>query len=42
MPQYREMPAPGTRSGQVGEQWERGEYKGFWERKLGKGIKFER
>jgi hypothetical protein len=41
MPQYRGMPGPGSRSGWVGEQGERGGYRGFLERKLGKGIAFE-
>jgi hypothetical protein len=42
MPQYREMPGPESGSGCVGEQgagW--GRYRGFSERKLGKGIAFE-
>jgi hypothetical protein len=37
MPQYRGMPALGSRSGLVGEQWDRG----FSERKQGKWITFE-
>jgi hypothetical protein len=41
MPQYRGMPMPGSRSGWVGEQGNRGEERGFLERKLGKGITFE-
>jgi hypothetical protein len=41
MPQYRGMPGPGSRSGWVGEQGEGRRYKGFLERKLGKGIAFE-
>jgi hypothetical protein len=36
MPQYRGMPGPGSRSGWVGEQGD----KGFLEGKLGKGITF--
>jgi hypothetical protein len=36
MPQYREMPGPGSGSGWVGDQKE-----GFSERKLRKGIAFE-
>jgi hypothetical protein len=32
------MPGPGSRSGWVGEQGERGEDRGFSEGKLGKGI----
>jgi hypothetical protein len=35
------MPGPGSGSGWVGEQGERGGYSGFLERKLGKGITFE-
>jgi hypothetical protein len=38
MPQYREMPGPGSRNGWVGEQGEGEEDRGFSERKLGKGI----
>ena len=34
-------PGTGSRSGWIGEQWERGEDRGFSERKLGKGITFE-
>jgi hypothetical protein len=41
IPQYRGMPGPGSRSGWVGEQGERGRDRGFSERKLGKGITFE-
>jgi hypothetical protein len=41
MPQYREMPGPGSRSGWVGEQGLGGGYMGFSKRKLGKGITFE-
>jgi hypothetical protein len=41
MLQYRGMPGPGSRSGWVGEQGEEGGYRGFLERKLGKGITFE-
>jgi hypothetical protein len=37
MPPYRGMPGPGSRSVWVGEQGERGGYRGFSERKLGKG-----
>jgi hypothetical protein len=40
MPQCRGVPGPGSRSGWVGEQ-EEGGYRGFSERKLGKGIAFE-
>jgi hypothetical protein len=32
---------PGSRSGWAGEQGKGGRYKGFSERKLGKGIAFE-
>jgi hypothetical protein len=39
--QYSGMPGPGRRTGWVGEQGERGRYRGFLERKLGKGIAFE-
>ena len=36
------MPGPGSGSGKwVGEQWEEGGFRGFPERKLGKGIAFE-
>jgi hypothetical protein len=35
------MPGPGSRSGWVVEQGEWGGYRGFSERKLGKGIAFE-
>jgi hypothetical protein len=35
------MPGPGTGSGWVAEQGEWGEYRGFLEGKLGKGITFE-
>jgi hypothetical protein len=38
MPQYREMPGPGSRSGWVGEQGQRGRDRGFLERKLGMGY----
>jgi hypothetical protein len=41
MPQYREMPGLGSRSGLVGEQGEWGEDRGFSERKLEKWITFE-
>jgi hypothetical protein len=41
MPQYRGKPGPGSRSGCVGEQGERGEHRGFSEGKIGKGITFE-
>jgi hypothetical protein len=41
MPSYRGMPEPGSRSGWVGEQGERGGNRGFSEGKLGKGITFE-
>jgi hypothetical protein len=39
--QYIGMPGPGSQSGWVGEQWEWGGFRGFSERKLGKGIAFE-
>jgi hypothetical protein len=42
MLQYRGMPGPGSRSGWVGKEGEEGMYRGFLERKLGKGIAFER
>jgi hypothetical protein len=35
------MPGPGSRSGWVEEQGEGGGDRGFWEEKLGKGIRFE-
>jgi hypothetical protein len=41
MPQYRGMPGTGSRTGWVGEQWERREYREILEGKLGKGIAFE-
>ena len=41
MPQYRGMPGPGSGSGWVGEEGEGGGYRGFSERKLGKGVAFE-
>jgi hypothetical protein len=41
LPQYREMPGPGSRSGWVGEQGEWEEDRGFSEGKAGKGITFE-
>ena len=41
MPQCREMPGPGSRSGWVGEHGEAGGDRGFLERKLGKEITFE-
>jgi hypothetical protein len=41
MPQYREMPAPGSWSGWVGEQGEVGRDRGFSEGKLEKGITFD-
>jgi hypothetical protein len=40
---YRKMPESGSRSGWIGEK-EKGEgrvYRGFSEKKLGKGIAFE-
>jgi hypothetical protein len=39
-PSNRGMPGPRSRSGWVGEQKEGGGYRGFSERKLGKGITF--
>jgi hypothetical protein len=41
MPQYGGMPGLGCRSWWIGEQWKRGEDRGFLEGKLGKGITFE-
>ena len=41
MPQYREMPRPGSGSGWVGEQEEWGGDRVFSEGKPGKGITFE-
>jgi hypothetical protein len=41
MPQYRGMLWLGSGSKWVGEQGERGGYREFSERKLGKGIAFE-
>ena len=41
MPQYREMPGPGSGSGLVGEQGEGAGHRGILEGKLGKGITFE-
>ena len=41
LPQNREMPGPGNRSGWIGEQGKGGGDRGFSERKLGKGITFE-
>jgi hypothetical protein len=41
MPQYRGIRGPGSGIGWVGEQWEGEAYRGFSERKLGKGIAFE-
>jgi hypothetical protein len=41
MPQYREMLGPGSANGWVREQEEGRGYRGFSERKLGKGIPFE-
>jgi hypothetical protein len=42
MPQYRGMPGPGSRSGSGWiEEQGGGRYRGFLERKLGKGIAFE-
>jgi hypothetical protein len=41
MPQYRGMSGPGSRSEWVEEQIEWGGDRGFWERKLEKGIIFE-
>jgi hypothetical protein len=38
---YRGMPGLGSRSGWVGEQGEGVGYRGFSERKLGKGIAFK-
>jgi hypothetical protein len=35
------MPGPGRGSGRVGEHRDKGGYRGFSERKLGKGIAFE-
>jgi hypothetical protein len=41
MLQYRRMPWPGSRSEWVGKQEEGRGYRGFSERKLGKGMEFE-
>jgi hypothetical protein len=41
MPQYREMPGPGSGSRWVGEQGEEEGDRGFLERKLEKEITFE-
>jgi hypothetical protein len=41
MPQYREMPGPGSGSGWVGEQGKEGGNRRFSEGKLEKGITFE-
>ena len=41
MPQYREMPGPGSESRCFGEQGEGGDDRGFSEGKLGKGVTFE-
>jgi hypothetical protein len=41
MPQYRRMPGPGNGSGWFGKQGDGGGYRGFLEKKLGKGIAFE-
>jgi hypothetical protein len=41
MPQYREIPRQGSRSGWVVEQEEGGGNKGFSERKPGKGMTLE-
>jgi hypothetical protein len=41
MPQYRGMPEPENMSGWVREQGEGSGYRGFSERKLGKGLAFE-
>jgi hypothetical protein len=41
MHQYRGMPGPGSRSGQVDEKGEEGGDSGFSEGKPGKGITFE-
>jgi hypothetical protein len=41
MPQYKEMPGPGSGSRWVGEQEEREEDRGFSEGKPGKGITFK-
>jgi hypothetical protein len=41
MLQYRGMPGPGSGRRWVGEQGKGGRYRGFSERKLGKGIAFE-
>ena len=40
MPQGRGMPGPASGSEWVGERWGGG-YRGFSERKVGKGIAFE-
>jgi hypothetical protein len=41
IPQYKELPGPGSGSGWVGEQGEGGRNRGFSEGKLGKGTTFE-
>jgi hypothetical protein len=41
MPQYRRMPGPGSVNEWAGQQGEGKGYRGFSERKLGKGIAFE-
>jgi hypothetical protein len=41
MPHYRGMPGPGSGSGWVGEQGDRGGDRRFSEKKLGKEITFE-
>jgi hypothetical protein len=41
MPQYREMPGPGSRNGWVSKQGDLVEDRGFLEGKLGKGMTFE-
>jgi hypothetical protein len=41
MPQYRDIPGSGSKSGWLGEQGKGGRERGLLERKLGKGIAFE-
>jgi hypothetical protein len=41
MPQYRGIPGPRNGCGWAGEQGEGRGYRGFSERKLGKGVAFE-
>ena len=41
MPQYQGVPGPGSRSGWVGEQRERGGNREFSEGNQGKGLTFE-